>query len=125
MHALVIVAALLAQQEQDPINNFVLPNGTETVELGSVGKSLKIGTGPIDVIVLPGAPFSGESWRPFMERNGKEFTFHALSPAGYGDSAPPKMPSDDVEFPVWTNGFLKGVESYIQEKRMLSTPSPP
>ena len=114
----IVAAALLCQDAKNEPNNFVLAPGTQTVALGKVGKSLKIGSGPIDVILLPGAPFSGETWRPFMERNGKEYTFHALSPAGYADTAPPKMPSEEFDTPVWTNGFLDGVEAYIRENKI-------
>jgi pimeloyl-ACP methyl ester carboxylesterase len=114
------VTALLAIAVQD-LDNFVLPTGVKTVETGTLGRASKHGTGPIDVVVIAGAPFASEEFAPFFTRNGSAYTFHALTPAGYGGTNPPAMPTASWDDPVWTDGFLKAVEAYV-DKNGLKRP---
>ncbi len=120
MNALLAFALASAFSVQQT-DNFVLPAATKTVEVGTLGRASTHGTGPIDVVVIAGAPFASEEFAPFFARNGTSYTFHALTPAGYGGTNPPAMPTASWEKPVWTEGFLKAVEAYV-DKNGLKRP---
>lgn len=100
-------------------NNFQHPDGTTTAELGALGGVKMLGSGPIDLILLPGPAFSGEVWKSFMERNAERYTMHAITPAGYGGTPPPPMPpGEDFEQRAWSDALCNAIVALIREKNL-------
>lgn len=105
----------------DPkINNFAHPAGTKTVPVGELGGVIKRGTGPVPMILIPGAPFGGDVWKAFMERNADRYTMYAITPAGYGGTNPPALPEGQPDFTqrIWTDALLKAVINLIARERL-------
>lgn len=105
----------------DPkINNFEHPSGTKTAPVGELGGVIQRGNGPVPMILIPGAPFGGEVWNAFMERNADRYTMYAITPAGYGGTNPPPLPEGAPDFSqrIWTDALLKAVIKLIDRERL-------
>ena len=123
--AIALVTAAVWAQDADPpgpaqINNYQHPAGTETAELGTLGHVEKRGTGPVDLILLPGAGFGWSVWESFMARNTDRYTMYAITPAGNDGTKPPPMPDDPEDFAshTWTNGLLDGIVKLINNEKL-------
>jgi len=127
-HGILILAALLVtargtlaeEKCSDPsLDNFKHPPGTVTAPLGSLGRVDKEGTGPIPMILIPGAAFGGSIWKDFMERNKDRYTMYAITPSGYEGTKPPPWPdTDDFSRQVWTDALLKAIVKLINDEKL-------
>lgn len=104
----------------DPaINQMVHPDGTQTAPLGELGRVDKVGTGPIPMILIPGAAFGGSVWKDFMERNKDAYTMYAITPPGYeGTKPPPISPGDKYEDQQWTDALVGAIHQLIDRERL-------
>lgn len=108
------------QPASQEINNLVHAAGVATAPLGTLGKVEKMGTGPVTLILLPGAGFEWDSWKPFMDRHLADYTMYAITPAGYGSTKPYPMPENPEDFTQtpWTDGLIQGVADLIKEEKL-------
>ena len=123
--AIALAAAAVSAQDADPpasaqINNYQHPAGTETAGLGTLGHVEKRGTGPVDLILLPGAGFGWSVWDAFMTRNADRYTMYAITPPGNDHTKPPQMPDKPEDFAshTWTNGLLDGIVRLIDTEKL-------
>ena len=74
----------MPRMEQDwSLNNLVHAEGTVTCEPGTLGRVDKVGTGPLDMILIAGDGFGGDVFEGFMEKHADEFTMYAVTLAGF------------------------------------------
>ena len=101
-------------------DNFSHPPGTKTMKLGTLGHTEKIGRGPVDLILIPGASFDWTVWKSFADRNVERYTMYAVTPPGYGGTPPPPMPdpADRFEERTWTEAMLGAVVDLIDRNEM-------
>jgi pimeloyl-ACP methyl ester carboxylesterase len=122
MFALALCSAVTRAQVKtsDPaINQLIHPEGTQTSPLGELGRVDKSGTGPIPMILIPGAAFGGSVWKDFMERNKDVYTMYAITPAGYeGTKPPPISPGDNYEDQQWTDAMVKAIAQLMERERL-------
>ena len=112
---------LHAQQAcSDPgLNHLQHPPGTQTAPLGQLGRVDKVGTGPIPMILIPGAAFGGGAWKSFMEQNRDAYTMYAITPPGYdGTSPPPWSETADFSDRGWTNALCDAIVRLIDEEKL-------
>lgn len=108
-----------AQSSSDVTNNLVHAPKTKTAPLGQLGHVERRGTGPVPMILIPGAAFDWTIWEDFMARNVDRYTMYAVTPPGYGGTAPPPMPPgvDYGERP-WTNALCSAIVELIQREKL-------
>ncbi|GJM19415.1 MAG: alpha/beta hydrolase [Phycisphaeraceae bacterium] len=56
----------------------------------------RVGTGPIELVLIPEIACDAASWRPFMERNADRYTMVVVTVPGFGGTAPPTEPAKVV-----------------------------
>lgn len=112
-----ILAAALAMTGQDSLT---LPPGAKTAPLGKLGHVEKIGAGPVPIIILPGAPFGWETWKPFMERSKDRYTMYAVTIPGYDGTPSPANPeADSYEDYVWSQAVIDAVIKLAKDEKMV------
>jgi pimeloyl-ACP methyl ester carboxylesterase len=120
------IVSLNAVAQENPsttrptIDNFVHATGTPTAPLGHLGNYQKRGNGPLSMILIPGAAFDWRVWESFMARNEDRYTMYAITPAGYGGTAPPPMPEKPDEFSgqEWTRGLCDALIDLIKTEKL-------
>ncbi len=111
-----LTSLLAAPVPGEPIDNMVHPAGTITVPVGELGAVEHFGDGPVTLVLVPGAPFSGEIWQGFVERNRERYSMIAVTPAGYGDTEPPPVPKLTGPLNEWTDGLVDAVVAEVREE---------
>jgi pimeloyl-ACP methyl ester carboxylesterase len=103
-----------------PTDNFLLPEGTATAQLGELGGVERAGHGPVPMVLLPGAPFGAGIWKEFMQRNAQRYTMLAATPPGYAGTKPPPQPADPTRFEdePWTRALLDAVVELAEDEGM-------
>ena len=99
--------------EQDStLNNLVDPAGYRTAPLGTLGGVQVFGSGPQDVIFIPGLGFGGEVIEDYANIHALDFTTYAVTLAGFGGTAAPPSPPDTVSFgeQPWTEAAIAAIE---------------
>lgn len=110
-------AQATGRAEDGSIDNLRHPPGTVTAEAGSLGEVVRRGTGPIHLVLLPGAPFGADVWSAFMERNAGRYTMWAVTQPGYGSTQPPAMPSwSEPERTEWLDGVQGALIRMMDEE---------
>jgi pimeloyl-ACP methyl ester carboxylesterase len=112
---------VMAQEKcSDPsLDNLKHPPNTATSPLGELGPVDKVGTGPVPMILIPGAAFGGSIWKDFMERNRDAYTMYAITPPGYEGTKPPPWPEkNDFSDRVWTDALCKAIVKLIDDKKL-------
>ncbi len=104
----------------DPtLHNLRHPPDTVTAPLGKLGRVDKVGTGPVPMVLIPGAAFGGGVWKDFMERNRDAYTMYAVTPPGYeGTPPPPWSEGDDYNQRAWTDAFCNAVAKLIADEKL-------
>jgi len=101
------------------VDNLVHPPGTRTAPPGTLGHVEKRGSGPVDLILIPGASFGWSVWEGFMERNRERYTMWAVTPAGYDGTPPPPMPDGyPLDRRPWTDGLVEGLADLVRSEGM-------
>src|SRR5688500_15672526 len=98
--------------EQDStLNNLVHAAGYRAAELGTIGAVVKRGSGPIDVLLIPGWGFGAEVFDSFMRENASRYRMVAVTLPGFGGTAAPPMPSVGASYAeaTWTRAAESAV----------------
>lgn len=77
------------------------------------------GTGPVQMVLIPGLMCDGSVWQEFMSRNGDRYTMHAVTLAGFGGTDPLASPQSG-ENTLWLDQAVAGVAEYMKEKDLKS-----
>jgi pimeloyl-ACP methyl ester carboxylesterase len=121
------VSELPAQQtcqprmEQDQtLDNLVHPAGYATAEPGTLGGVLRVGDGPVDMVLIAGAGFGGEIFEGFMEANASQFRMLAVTLPGFGGTPAPPMPPARTSYGElsWTRSAQEAVARLIVEEEL-------
>jgi pimeloyl-ACP methyl ester carboxylesterase len=114
----VLVCRFATAQE---VNNLVLPPGTVVAKAGELGRVQKIGSGPIKVILIADAGFSGEIYDELMQRNKTRCTFYAVTLPGSDNTKPPPMPSEGTSYSklTWLTDAQQGILNLIEKEKMI------
>lgn len=119
---LIVVGSLrtLWGQGLDTINNLVHPVDYQTCRLGDLGEVKKLGSGPQNVILVPGLGFDGSIFSDFAEANRARFTMYVVTLAGFGGTAAPPMPPDGTSYGelTWMRGAVEGLTGLIEKERI-------
>lgn len=118
--AFLFIAFSVAALAQPAINNLVLPAGYATSTWGQLGGVKKSGTGSRKMILIPGWGFDWTIFQKFMEANGSDYTFYAVTIPGFGGTQAPPMPPDTENFRDlhWTKGVVKGIVDLIDKEKL-------
>ncbi len=112
------IAASDDSAQSAPLDRMRHPAGTVTGRAG-IAHVEKRGTGPIPLLLLPGAPFGWKAWEGFMKRNESHYTMWAITPAGYDGTNPPAMPEHDAnDFTKrpWTDALIADLVALIEKE---------
>jgi pimeloyl-ACP methyl ester carboxylesterase len=115
----VVHAQATGRATDGSLDNLHHPPGTETAALGALGYVRRHGSGPIHLLLLPGAPFGADVWADFMERNAERYTMWAITQPGYAGTAPPPMPSwENLTETPWLDGVQEALIDLIRDEGM-------
>ncbi|MEK6701250.1 MAG: alpha/beta hydrolase [Planctomycetota bacterium] len=79
----------------------------------------KRGTGPVQMILMPGLLCDWTVWDAFMTRNADKYTMYAVTLPGFGGSTPPPLAKDTpTSSPVWLDNAESAVLKLIDEKKL-------
>ena len=76
------------------------------------------GSGPIDLVLIPGLACDWTVWDSFMERNGDRYTMHAVTLPGFGGSEPPPMPESNAGTP-WMDNAVEAIAEYMADHGLV------
>lgn len=82
------------------------------VPFAPLAKVETMGSGPVDVVLLPDVRFDGSAFRGFMSRNRERYRMHALTPAGFGGTTPPP-PRPPGTLGGWEENEARAVWKYM------------
>jgi pimeloyl-ACP methyl ester carboxylesterase len=124
--ALMLVVATLAAGQprsmaQDPaLNNLRHAEGVATMPAESLGRVRQAGTGPRNMVLLPGLGFGDGIWSEFMDRHQAVYTMYAVTLPGFGGTAPLALPPEGSRYAdrPWTKSAINAVRRLIEEKRL-------
>jgi len=119
---LAVLAPGSAASQEAPLDRLHHPPGTVTGRAG-VAHLERLGTGPIPLLLVAGAPFGAGAWAGFMARNAERYTMLAVTPAGYGATPPPPMPDaehEDYAERAWTEALMGDLVALVE--RELTAP---
>lgn len=113
-----VCVRILAQDST--LNNLVDPSGYRPAVLGTLGRVKRSGTGTQPMILIPGLGFGGGVFDELTARLANRYRMYAVTLPGFGGTAAPPAPSDQVSFgeQTWTNGALSAIEKLIEEEKL-------
>jgi pimeloyl-ACP methyl ester carboxylesterase len=87
--------------------------------LNSLSEVVKLGTGPVPVILIPEYRKDWSIFQDYVERNLTKYTFYAITLPGYHRTNPYPLPVVyDFSNRVWLNSVAEGVISLIQNEKL-------
>jgi pimeloyl-ACP methyl ester carboxylesterase len=107
--------------EQDSsLNNLVHPTGYRTAPLGKLGAVVKRGSGPVDVVIIPGWGFGADVFESFMRANDSRYRFTAVTLPGFAGTPAPPMPDSGTSYAAatWTRAAEDAVARLITTERL-------
>lgn len=111
-----VVRASLAC-EDIRISNLVHADGTKTTNSDRFGHVEKVGTGPVDMILIPAGGWGWQTYDSFMRRNAAKYTMFAVTLPGYGGTDPFEMPND-VRYDklAWCGSIQRAIQALIDDR---------
>jgi pimeloyl-ACP methyl ester carboxylesterase len=118
MDALIAQAGVIEQDST--LNNLVHAADYRVGELGTVGAVVRRGSGPIDVLLIPGWGFGAEVFDTFMRANEHRFRMVAVTLPGFAGTAAPPMPSGQTSYAeaTWTRAAEAAVARVLGSERL-------
>jgi pimeloyl-ACP methyl ester carboxylesterase len=109
-----------AFQQDSTLNNLEHPAGYGTSELGVIPEVVRRGTGPIDVLLIPGWGFGAEVFEEFMRANESRYRMVAVTLPGFGGTAAPPMPPAGISYgdATWTRAAQDAIARLITSERL-------
>jgi pimeloyl-ACP methyl ester carboxylesterase len=95
----------------------LVAGSTLAADLTPLPKVQTKGTGPVQVILIPGLTCDGTVWDAFMARNEAKYTMHAVTLPGFGGTEAPPAPADNTGTP-WLDNAQAAVLKLIEEKQL-------
>jgi pimeloyl-ACP methyl ester carboxylesterase len=116
--------ALQAQSgvfEQDStLDNLQHAPGYVTAPYGALGQVVRHGSGPTDVLIIPGWGFGAEVFDRFMQDNGSRYRMVAVTLPGFAGTAAPPMPPAGTSYgdATWTRAAEEAIVRLIRSERL-------
>jgi len=107
--------------EQDSsLDNLRHAPGYVTAPLGSLGAVVRRGSGPTDVLVIPGWGFGAEVFERFMRDNAAKYRFVAVTLPGFGGTPAPPMPPEGTSYAeaTWTRAAEEAIVRVVRAERL-------
>ena len=73
------------------------------------------GSGPVDMVLIPGLGMDWTVWDEFMERNKARYTMYAVTLPGFAGAAAPPVPDSNAGTP-WMDNALAAIGAMIEER---------
>ena len=108
-----------ARMEQDPArDNLVHARDYSTAEPGTLGRVLREGQGPLDMVLVAGAGFGAEVFEGFMRAKGDRYRMLAVTLPGFGGTPAPPMPAPGTSYAerTWTLAASAAVAQLIEQE---------
>jgi pimeloyl-ACP methyl ester carboxylesterase len=127
LSSIILTVSAQAQQQcirimkQDSsLNNLVDPPGYKTSELGTLGRFEKAGTGPQNLILIPGCGFGGGIFRDYMNAHKDQYTMYVVTLPGFDGTSAPPLPAVEVSYgdQTWTNGAMRAIEKLMETEKI-------
>ncbi len=78
-----------------------------------------LGTGPIDMVLIPGLYVDWTIWESFMRRNAGQYTMYAVTLPGFGATgAPPIQRGQTYSSKMWITNVVERVAEMIEEREL-------
>jgi pimeloyl-ACP methyl ester carboxylesterase len=101
-------------------NNFALPEGYKTVELGAIPQFKKMGKGKQPLLLIAGYGFDASIFDDFMKANKNGYTMYAITVPGFGNTQAQVTPKEGTSFgeQTWNKGVLEGLVKLIDKEKL-------
>ncbi|MEM1330641.1 MAG: alpha/beta hydrolase [Planctomycetota bacterium] len=76
------------------------------------------GTGPIEVVLVPGLACDWTVWDAFMDRNADRYTMHAVTLPGFGGTTSPPAPVAKDGTP-WLDNAVEALSEYMGDNDLV------
>jgi pimeloyl-ACP methyl ester carboxylesterase len=107
--------------EQDStLDNLQHAPGYVTAPLGTLGQVVRRGSGPTDVLIIPGWGFGAEEFEAFMRGNASRYRMVAVTLPGFGGTPAPPMPPAGTSYgdATWTRAAEEAILRLIEGERL-------
>jgi pimeloyl-ACP methyl ester carboxylesterase len=107
--------------EQDStLDNLRHAPGYVTAPLGTLGQVVRRGSGPTDVLIIPGWGFGAADFEHFMLDNASRYRMVAVTLPGFGGTAAPPMPPTGTSYgdATWTRAAEDAILRVIEGERL-------
>ena len=103
-------------QQDSTLNNLEHPQGYLAASLGNLGEVVRRGTGPVDVVIIPGWGFSARDFEGFMTANERRYRMVAVTLPGFGGRPAPPMPPAGTSYAegTWTRAAERAIADLIR-----------
>lgn len=107
-------------QQDSTLNNLEHPPGYVTAPLRTLGAVVRQGSGPIDVLIIPGWGFGAEVFETFMRENASRYRMVAVTLPGFGGTAAPPMPPAGTSYAeaTWIRAAEDAIARVIQREQL-------
>jgi pimeloyl-ACP methyl ester carboxylesterase len=104
-------------------NNLAFDGHQKLLGERSAPQISRSGGGRAALILIPGVYSSSDVFDGFMSRNNARYTFHKITPAGLGGTAPRAMPPSSVSYGAltWTRQLAADIR-HLSERERLDKP---
>jgi pimeloyl-ACP methyl ester carboxylesterase len=111
-----------ATQQDSTLNNLVHASGYRASSSGTLPEVVRRGTGPIDVLLIPGWGFGAEVFESFMRANEARFRMVAVTLPGFAGTAAPPMPPAGTSYghATWTHAAEESIARVIEREGLRS-----
>ncbi len=99
-----------------PRDNLAVPAGVLHAAPATLGAVDVVGTGPVPLILIPGAPLGGDVWRDFATRNASRYTSYLVTLPGYAGTAAP--PVEERTPRPWSDGVEQALTRLVHERSL-------
>jgi pimeloyl-ACP methyl ester carboxylesterase len=107
--------------EQDStLDNLQHAPGYVTAPLGTLGEVVRRGSGPTDVLIIPGWGFGAGDFERFMQDNRSRYRMVAVTLPGFAGTAAPPMPPAGSSYgdATWTRAAEEAIVRVIDRERL-------
>lgn len=103
-------------QQDSTLNNLEHAPGYLTAPSGNLGEVVRKGTGPVDVVIIPGWGFSARDFEAFMTANETRYRMVAVTLPGFGGLPAPPMPPAGTSYAegTWTRAAEQAIAHLIR-----------
>jgi pimeloyl-ACP methyl ester carboxylesterase len=115
-----LVAQTRSMAQDSTLNNLVHPPGYQTAPPGSLGRVRNEGTGPRQMILIPGLGFSGDVFDEFMTRWAGAYRMHAVTLPGFGGTPALPMPDAGESYAAiaWTRSAEQAIIAFMDKEKI-------